>query len=279
MDLYTLPENQKMLWDTISKVPHFQQMKQRDPQKSELWFREIIQLYYNKNKHNIIDKNALRLLNKETVGHMLNNLKKQSTPQPASFQNDFQNNFSQLDTNTNETNNFILEQKQNKLNNEFQTLQNEYTNLFEKKKVKEIDFRENINEDKPIENMEELIKRQMAEREYDIQNIQKPEEAINLSQDVIELDKKEKTVTFSENVVDVDYDKKIDKINKKMDNFIIEFTEKFASLQNEITDIKNEQTKTKIENESINNAEKLIYKLRKIEKTTDKDEVLEESTN
>ncbi len=279
MDLYTLPENQKMLWDTISKVPHFQQMKQRDPQKSELWFREIIQLYYNKNKHNIIDKNALRLLNKETVGHMLNNLKKQSTPQPASFQNDFQNNFSQLDTNTNETNNFILEQKQNKLNNEFQTRQNEYTHLFEKTKVKEIDFRENINEDKPIENMEELIKRQMAEREYDIQNIQKPEEAINLSQDVIELDKKEKTVTFSENVVDVDYDKKIDEINKKMDNFIIEFTEKFASLQNEITDIKNEQTKTKIENESINNAEKLIYKLRKIEKTTDKDEVLEESTN
>lgn len=290
MNLYTLPENQKLIWDTISKVPNFQQMKSQNRQKSELWFQEIIQMYYNKNKQNIVDKNTLSILNKETVRYMLQKLKN-TTVQPASFndgyQNSmisgsaFQNNYSTLQTNTNETRNFILDKKQQQLNNEFQMRQNEYSSLFEKPKVSEIDFRENIDEDKPIENMDELLQRQMAEREYDVQNINKPEQEQEQEKDstnIIELEKQKNKVSLNETNKKNDYDDKIDKLNDKIDKFINEFTEQISHLQEEIAEIKILQNKT-IENNTINNADKIISKLRKIEKPSEKDKNLSESIN
>jgi len=295
MNLYTLPENQKLIWDTISKVPHFRQMLHQDPKKSEIWFREIIQMYYNKNNKNVVNKNTLSLLNKETVRYMLHTLKKtpvQPEPiQPASFQEGYQNsmisgssfqtNYStSIEPNTNETRNFILDQKQQQLNNDFQMRQNEYSSIFEKPKVSEIDFRENIDEDKPIENMDELLKRQMTEREYDIQNINKPgsiEETqdVNISTDVVELEKPEKKVSFSD---ENNYDVKIDKLNKKIDKFITEFTLQITDIQAEILEIKNLQNTTS-ENETITNAEKIILKLRKIEKPTENDKKLNKQVN
>ena len=281
-------ENQKLIWDTISKVPNFQEMKSQNRHKSELWFQEIIQMYYNKNKQNIVDKNTLSILNKETVRYMLQKLKNTSV-QPASFndgyQNSmisgsaFQNNYSTLETNTNETRNFILDKKHEKLNNDFQMRQNEYSSLFEKPKVSEIDFRENIDEDKPIENMDELLQRQMAEREYDIQNINKPEQEKEPdSTNIIELEKQKKIVSLNEPNENDNYDDKIHKLNDKIDKFINEFTEQISHLQEEIAEIKILQNKT-IENNTINNADKIISKLRKIEKSSEKDKNMSEQIN
>ena len=282
MNLYTLPENQKLIWDTISKVPNFQQMRQNTPQKCEQWFREIIQMYYNKNHQNVVDKTSLSILNKETIRYMLKNLKTTTQPkQPVSFQDggisgsSFQTNYTTLETNANETRNFILEQKQTKLNNEFQMRQQQYSSLFEKPKVDEIDFREQVQEDKPIENMDELIQRQMAEREYDIQNINHLEDKPKI--DVIELEN-EKKVTFKEEEIPKNnYDDKIEKLNKKIDDFVKEFTEKIEIIQNDIQTIKNEQKKS-IENAAINNADKIISKLRTLDdKVPEKDKKLSTS--
>ena len=291
MNLYTLPENQKLIWDTISKVSNFQKMLGQDPNKSEAWFREIIQIHYDQNKQPVINKSALSSLNKETIRYMLQSLKKTNV-QPVSFQDghkntmisgsSFQTNYSSsLEPNANETRDFILDQKQQRLNNDFQTRQNEYSSIFEKPKVSEIDFREKIDEDKPIDNMDELLKRQMAEREYDIQNINKPPEImdksqdVNISTDVIELEKTEKKVSFSD---DKKYDEKIDKLNEKIDKFIKEFTDQITYIQNEIVEIKNLQNKT-IENTTITNAEKIISKLRKIEKSTETGKKMNEPIN
>lgn len=280
MNLYTLPENQQLIWDTISKVPNFQQMRNSSPQKSEQWFRDIIQMYYNKHKQTIVDKNSLSQLNKETIRYMLLNLKEKNSFQPTSFQpnssqNEYQNNYSILETNSNETRNFILEQKQNKLNNDFQLRQQEYTSLFEKPKIDEIDFRENMTEDKPIENMEELIKRQMAEREYDIQ-ISNPTEKVDLKKDIVELD--EKKVTFQDEKSD-SYDNKIEALNNKIENFIEEFTEKLVEIQNEIKEIKKNQKTIQVENDAIQNAEKIISKLRNIEKPLENNKIIQEHVN
>ena len=226
---------------------------------------------------------------------MLHTLKK--TPvqptsiQPASFQEGYQNsmisgssfqtNYStSIEPNTNETHNFILDQKQQQLNNDFQMRQNEYGSIFEKPKVSEIDFRENIDEDKPIENMDELLKRQMTEREYDIQNINKPgsnEETqdVNISTDIIELEKPEKKVSFGD---ENNYDVKIDKLNKKIDKFITEFTLQITHIQAEIIEIKNLQNTTS-ENKTITNAEKIILKLRKIEQPTENDKKINNQVN
>ncbi len=264
MNLYTLPENQKLIWSTIMKVPNFQHMVKNDPNESEHWFRDIIQMYYTKNKGNIIDKTALRVLNKETIGYMLSSLKQKGPPQPVSFDSGstpFQNNFSSLQTNTNETRGYILEQKQEQLNGQFQMRQNDYSSLFDKPKVQEIDFRENSEEDKPIENMEELMKRQMAEREYDVQNIAKQLEKSKESKEV-------------EKVIDSKQTQKLD----KNDVFMAEMREKMEELQKQITELKSEQEKMKIDH--INkNTDEIISKLRNIDNTKKNDETIRESAS
>ena len=153
--------------------------------------------------------------------------------------------------------------------------QQQYSSLFEKPKVDEIDFREQVQEDKPIENMDELIQRQMAEREYDIQNINHLEDKPKI--DVIELEN-EKKVTFKEEEIPKNnYDDKIEKLNKKIDDFVKEFTEKIEIIQNDIQTIKNEQKKS-IENAAINNADKIISKLRTLDdKVPEKDKKISTS--
>ena len=269
MNLYTLPENQKLIWSTIMKVPNFQHMVKNDPNESEHWFRDIIQMYYTKNKGNIIDKTALRVLNKETIGYMLSSLKQKDPPQPVSFDNGsapFQNNFSSLQTNTNETRGYLLEQKQEQLNNQFQTRQNDYSSLFDKPKVQEIDFREKAEEeDKPIENMEELMKRQMAEREYDVQNIAKQLEE---SKESKEAEKQEKIAKVADNI------QKIETNNDIME----EMREKIEDLQTQINELKAEQEKMKIDH--INkNTDEIISKLRNIDNTKKTHEIIRESAS
>jgi len=285
MNLYTLPENQKLIWDTISKVANFQEMRQVNSNKSEEWFRSIIQMYYSKSETTVFDKTTLSLLNKETIRYMLQDLKQGSQspkgPRPISFQNGYENNnisgssfstnYSTLETKTDETRNFILEQKQTKLNNDFQLRQQEYSSLIEKPKQNEIDFRENTTEDKPIENMDELIKRQMAEREYDVQNIAKMKDDINenITIEAISLEP-DKKVSFKEDKTD-NYDDKIESINQKINDFIKEFSEKIQVIQKDIKNIKSEQ-KNLIENTGIRNAEKIISRLRTVDKPTEKED-------
>jgi hypothetical protein len=259
MNLYTLPENQKLIWNTLLKVPNFQAMIKRDANESEHWFRDIIQMYYNQNKGSNIDKTGLRTLNKETIGYMLSSLKQKGPPQPVSFDNGsapFQNNFSSLETNTNETRGYILEQKKEQLNNLFQNRQQDYGSLFDKPKVEEIDFREKMEEDKPIENMEELMKRQMAEREYDVQNIAKQFEETKESK---EKEGKEGKIQKIETNNDI-----IEKMSRKIED-----------LQKQINELKVEQEKMKIDH--INkNTDEIISKLRNIDNSNKTDITIRE---
>jgi len=66
MSLFIHPENQKILWNVISSSPQFQMV----PQK-EIWFKEIIQDFYNKTSHIQINPEGLQILNKETIIYML----------------------------------------------------------------------------------------------------------------------------------------------------------------------------------------------------------------
>ena len=171
MSLYILPENQKLIWDTISKVPLFQKLC-NETHNGEQWFQSIIQSNYSKIQHIHLDKNDLRNLNKETIQNMLQELKNKYAIQPALSQNVFShtasfqsNTYDNIKPNVSETRGYILEQKQNALNQHFQTRQEEYGNLLKKPTVNEIDFREKMDDDKPIDNMEELLKKQMLERD------------------------------------------------------------------------------------------------------------------
>ena len=246
MSLYVLQENQKLLWDTISKHPLFGEMKKNDYNKSEKWFRNIIEDFYNKNERSL-SKDQLRTLNKETIKLMIHNLKEESSYKPLSTQNHnyFSNSYTpinSLSTNTSETNISISERKQTELNSEFQNRQKEFESFHKRPTMKAIDFRENDKEDVPIENIDELLQAQLKEREYDLQA--NTEENIKIETIDLGNNENEKKVSWSPNIET----SKIENMEKKMNDFMIQVQTQINSLRNEIEFIKNEDKLKKEDN-------------------------------
>ena len=196
MKLYVLPENQKLLWDTMCKVNLFNNMLKNNNKHCEKWFKSIIEQFYNDriHKNQNLSKNELLHLNKETISFMISRLKTQNSYQPIDQSNIFNNSYS-INTNDNETQRSLSQKKQNELNNEYQQRQKEFENFFKRPTIEEIDFREKENEDKPIENMDELLQIQMKEREYDIQPIVQNQEKVEI--DSIDLENNEKKVSWA----------------------------------------------------------------------------------
>ena len=63
MSAYILPENQRILWNTINKVKGFS--------KDEQWFKQVIAIFYQKNASRNLDQRELLQLNKETIEYMM----------------------------------------------------------------------------------------------------------------------------------------------------------------------------------------------------------------
>ena len=259
MSLYILPENQKIIWDTISKVPLFQKLC-NETHNGEQWFQNIIQLNYNKIQHLQLDKKDLRNLNKETIQNMLQILKNKYSIQPALSQNVF-NNSSSFQTNTTETRGFILEQKQNALNHHFQTRQEEYGNLLKKPSVSEIDFREKMDDDKPIDNMDELLQKQLLEREYDIQPKQTEKEGpIDIGAVEI-IEKESKSVKWKDEQIDNKYEE----LKTTLEDFMEKMSNEIKEIRGELEQIKNVKKQETEEIKSIERMKQIMSKLRNIE--------------
>ena len=250
MSLYVLPENQELIWKTISKVPQFQQMNNTQNEK-HIWFRNIIQMFHEKTSPNI-DVNQLRQLNKETIQFMMKDLKNQKTFQPLSeinnlgnhsLQPPFSNNQgSYIETNKTQTRDYMHEQKQMQLTDQFASKQKEYESFLQKPSAREINFQEKEQDDKPIENLDELMQRQLKEREYEVQTLLPPkieekkeerkEEMPDLEEvefDVVDLELSEpkKRVSWADEKThhnkETQFDGEIqsnDELRKKVDDFI-----------------------------------------------------------
>ena len=197
MSLFILPENQKLIWNTMNKVPSFQKMGENTTDDREAWFKNIIQDIYDKNKNKSVSVQELRQLNKETISLMISRLKTSNVNGSVSSSflsttpiTDTTREFSLNDDKT-ATRNYMLEQKQDVLNNEFTNRQQEFESMMKPKSVTDIDFREKNDDDLPIENMEELLQTQMREREYDVE--------LSLSTTKVDL-KKGDTKTMPKNV-------------------------------------------------------------------------------
>ena len=151
MSLYILPENQKLLWDTMNKTPQYQQFGQSNPSDSEAWFRGIIRQIYDSNKTRKLSLSDLQSLNRDTVGFMMKDLNRMG--------------FSQ-NQQTMVTRDHFSEKKQNDLARDYDARQKEYNGMLKLAPIQEIDFR--IEAEAPIENMEELIRKQILERNMDV---------------------------------------------------------------------------------------------------------------
>lgn len=178
MSLYILEENQKLIWDSMNKVPKFQQFQGG----REQWFREIIEQFYEHNKFKLLSVQELQQLNRDTVTYMMKDLNKREVVQPIhtsfmGFSGPIPTPVShgevvKFPSSTLEgkavTRDFILDQKHEELNKQFSTRQQEYGEMLKRGPAHDVDFRATAAEDKPIENMDELIQQHMKQREYEI---------------------------------------------------------------------------------------------------------------
>lgn len=171
MSLFIHSENQTLLWNIISNMDITNAVfVQGSPQKS-IWFKNIIEEFYIKIYGKQLTVVELRELNRQVITYMTNNLreiqKKVSrqlvlTEPPKPKQNVFYEPKTEYSRNSAGGNSEIY-------NDIFSKRQKDYEAMIVKPVPPKVEFSENLK-DEPISNMEELLKAQQKQREYDMQS-------------------------------------------------------------------------------------------------------------
>lgn len=170
MSLYIHPKNQELLWDIINKNNIIQQyFSYYQPGTKEAWFRQIISSFYEQNKNILVSNDQLYEINKNTIQYMIQDVKRNMNYQQSMQQPNLQN--SQYDSRTQSIDPLrpysVTENKEDKMAAQYNQYQQNYMSMLDKKVPDSIDFRENISEG-AINNMDELIKRHLQERDEEL---------------------------------------------------------------------------------------------------------------
>jgi hypothetical protein len=175
MSLYVVLENQELLWNVINKnqqvVQYFSQFY---PAKMNEWFRIIIQSFYEKYKSQNITAIELNKINKETILHMIESVRNlintpvtgttaKSTTEPLL-------SYQPTQGMTITTPPIVPDTRQDTTVTQFEQIQLEYKQMNKRKEPDIVDFSEKVD-DGVMLNMDDLIKQQMQQREYDMNNI------------------------------------------------------------------------------------------------------------
>ena len=162
MSLLVHPENQQLIWDITNNNPFVVQFFQSNTHiKKEQWFRAVMEHFYNTYKGKQIDKNELNQLNKEVLTYMiqsLQNMAPRPKPEPEPKPEPTLPTYTNIPTPPIPENN-----REEQYRQQFMQKQQEYKTLLDKSKPAALDFREK-EKDVAISNMEELIQKQMQER-------------------------------------------------------------------------------------------------------------------
>jgi hypothetical protein len=160
MSLLVHPENQQLIWDITNNNPFVVQFFQSNTHiKKEQWFRAIMEHFYNTYKGRQIDKSELNQLNKEVLTYMIQSLHNMAPrPKPEPEPEPARSTYTNIPTPPIPENNREELYKQ-----QFLQKQQEYKSLLDKSKPAALDFREK-EKDVAISNMEELIQKQIQER-------------------------------------------------------------------------------------------------------------------
>ena len=162
MSLLVHPENQQLIWDITNNNQFVVQFFQSNTHiKKEQWFRSIIEYFYNTYKGRQIDKTELNQLNKEVLAYMiqsLQNMAPRPKPEPEPVPVPALPTYANIPTPPIPENN-----REELYRQQFMQKQQEYKSLLDKSKPAALDFREK-EKDVAISNMEELIQKQMQER-------------------------------------------------------------------------------------------------------------------
>ena len=217
MSTYIHPNNQTLLWNLLHKNPLISQIS---PSSKNNWFKNIISQIYSTLPPTISNEVLLNK-NKETLVFMINDLKKrikEPINEPIYSRNE----------------------KDTSITNEYEERQKEYERMMKKPVVEEISFKEDSN-DGVIKNMDELIQKQLREREHDLERISKTYESLGDSKKkidikeiikdelvIVNLPTEKKSVSWGkDSVTEYNYilETKIDELNKKYDD-LLEYLER-----------------------------------------------------
>lgn len=235
MALYVVPENQELLWNVIGKNKKIQQQfNDYNPNTKVEWFKNIIRIFYEKYKNETITVNDLNRINKETITYMLGNIREQkSQPVKELDVNPYQPSNSMISTPP-----ILADTRQDEYARQFEQRQNVYSEMNKKNVPDNVDFAEKI-EDGVINNMDDLLKQQMAEREYEMNNIPPPSkpigEIVNSIHPKLQIDNSS-NITVSVQEVETNPDKK--KVSWKDDNDMVEIHATMKEMQKEIDELK-----------------------------------------
>jgi hypothetical protein len=175
MSLYVVKENQDLLWNVINKNQQVRQyFAQFNPENMHEWFKTIIRSFYEKYKNRNITATELNNINRETILHMIESIRSrinapvsdtitESATKPLpSYQPTPGMSIS--------TPPIVPDTRQDTMATQFEQIQLEYTQMNKRKEPDLVDFSEKAD-DGVMLNMDDLIKQQMQQREYDMNNI------------------------------------------------------------------------------------------------------------
>jgi len=195
MALFIHNENQVLLWNVISNMDLTKAIfVEGSPQKS-VWFKNIIEEFYIKNYGVNMSTQQLKELNKQVIAYMVENLKtiyqntsrstnlvRNNTPMQSVPYQEPQTVYSRNNQQASVSN------KSEEYTDQFSKRQQDYDAMTKKPQPVEINFTENIK-DEPISNMEELIRQQQQQREYELNIIMQPKIQIQSENVVVSPDK------------------------------------------------------------------------------------------
>lgn len=182
MVYFTSEENQNLLWNVIhnnSAIQIF--LKNMNTDDKSHWFRSIIAHFYKKYGPVDLSFYQLKTLNKEVIIYIIQYIQKRNNQTQNQLST---NNFQEIQTPAYEKNN-----REEEYINQFEMRQKEYNQMLEKNAPGEINFSENMDQDKPIQDMKALMKKHIEDRDNEIswQN-QNPKLTINSEQVSLEKD-------------------------------------------------------------------------------------------
>jgi hypothetical protein len=241
------PNNQTLLWNTIQKHPlmneFFPISNSTSIKRKQLWFKNIIEEIYENIHHNPTREDLIEI-NKKTLKTMVERLKiAMPTTQITQSNRDILKQ-DLFETDRSYSRESIQQSKTNNFQRDLEYKQKEYDQLYQRPTPPVVEF-ENTT-DGVIENIDELIQRQLKEREADLAIFPKPRitnspikldisEEENIKIDVLELSSEEKvkkqvswnmSEAIEAKLVDLTrkYTELLDFLERKIPNFKEEFS-------------------------------------------------------
>jgi hypothetical protein len=161
MSIYIEPNNQRILWGMIHKHPSISTVFPNQESK-EVWFKSIISKIYSELPSNI-SREMLFNKNKETLSIMNGeiNARRELLFNPVVKKEESKHSYSRE---------VASKTRIETLNQDYLVRQKDYEQMIQKPAVPQVKFEEKV-EDGVIKNMDELIQKQLREREQDMKAI------------------------------------------------------------------------------------------------------------